>query len=349
MQILLHISRVQVMRPRLRQVAKLAGVSEATVSRVVNGRPGVAEATRRDVVRALERLGYQPTGVPAVAAARRMVAVIVPDLVNPVFPAFGQAVEAALSRQGITTVLCTATAESIQEVECFEALGNRGIDGFVVVSGLNSDTSAEHSHYARLAEAGRALVLVNGPLTSVDLPAVSADEVAGAELAVRHLLDLGHRRIGLATGPRRYLPTQRKLQGYDQALTAAGIEVDPALQAETVLSVEGGRLAMEHLLDQGATGVLTGSDLMALGAVGAARERGLAVPADISVVGYDDIPLAGYTDPPLTTLRQPVIAMGAAAAGLLTDELEGKRPAHQGELLFRAELIARGSTGHVRG
>jgi LacI family transcriptional regulator, repressor for deo operon, udp, cdd, tsx, nupC, and nupG len=173
---------------------------------------------------------------------------------------------------------------------------------------------------------------------------VSADEVTAARLGVRHLAHLGHRRIGFAAGPRRYLPTQRKLEGYLLGLREAFGEADADLVVESVFSVEGGHVAAGELLDRGVTGVLAASDLMAIGALRAARERGLGVPEDVSVVGYDDIWPAAFTDPPLTTLRQPVRAMGPSAASALVAEITEPGSA-RGEYVFRPELIVRGSTG----
>ncbi len=333
------------MRPRLRDVAQRAGVSEATVSRVVNGRPGVADRTRRAVLAALDGLGYEPPGLGPVTAKRPFVGILVPELDNPVFPAFAQAIEGQLTRHGFTSVICSATLEGTQETDHLTVLTERGAAGVVLVSGLNADTTADHAHYARVVAGGAALVLVNGPVAGLDVPCVSADDGAAAELAVRHLADLGHRRMGFACGPRRYVTTQRKVAGYCQGIERLGRGADDDLIAETVFTVEGGHLAAHHLLDLGVTGLLAGSDVMALGAVRAARERGLDVPGDVSVVGYDDMLLAPYTDPPLTTLRQPVRALGAAAANLLVAELEGTRSPQRGEYLFRPELVVRGSTG----
>jgi LacI family transcriptional regulator, repressor for deo operon, udp, cdd, tsx, nupC, and nupG len=337
------------MKPRLRDVAQRAGVSEATVSRVVNGRPGVAESTRREVLAALDALGYEPAGIPPAGTARPLAGVIAPELDNPVFPAFAMAIEARLARHGFTTVIGTATIEGTHETDYLTTFTERGAAGVVIVSGLHADTTAEHGHYRRLVDGGTALVLVNGPVAGLTVPCVCADDVAAAELGVRHLADLGHRRIGFASGPQRYVPSQRKLAGYLRGVEGLGLGVDEELIAETVYSVEGGQLAMARLLDRGVTGVLAGSDLMALGAIRAAKERGLSVPEDVSVVGYDDIALAAYTHPPLTTLRQPVRAMGTAAANLLVAAIEGARSGPGAEeYVFRPELIARGSSGPCR-
>ena len=255
------------MRPRLRDVAERAGVSEATVSRVVNARPGVAERTRRDVLAAIDALGYEPTGIPPAPSSRPLAGIIVPELDNPVFPTFAMAIEARLARHGFTSVIGSATIEGTHETEFLATLTDRGAAGVVIVSGLNADTTGEHGHYRDLVEGGTALVLVNGPVEGLDVPCVCADDVAAAALGVRHLVDLGHERIGFAAGPLRYVPSQRKLDGYRRGVEAAGLQADDDLVVETVYSVEGGQVAMTRLLERGATGVLAGSDLMAIGAM----------------------------------------------------------------------------------
>jgi alanine racemase len=157
---------------------------------------------------------------------------------------------------------------------------------------------------------------------------------------------MGHRRIGLISGPERFVPVQRKLAGYRAAMArllgTSAAELD-SLVSLSLFGVEGGAAAAAPLLDRGVTGIVCGSDLMALGAIREARSRGLHVPSDVSVVGYDDSPLIAFTDPPLTTVRQPVRAMAVAAVRALIDEING-HPAPHSEFLFRPELVVRGST-----
>jgi LacI family transcriptional regulator, repressor for deo operon, udp, cdd, tsx, nupC, and nupG len=321
----------------------MAGVSEATVSRVVNARSGVAESTRREVLQALEELGYAPVGV--VPKRSGAAGVVLPELSNPIFPAFAQAIEACLAGHGLTVFVCTSSVAGAREAECIAALRERDVQGMIVVSGLHADTTADHGVYTSLAEDGVPLVLVNGHLEGLDVPFVSCDIRAAGEMGVRHLLDLGHTRIGLASGPHRYQPTQRRREGYREALRATGLAVDESLIVETDYSVEGGHLAGLRLLDLGVTGILAGSDLMALGAIRAVRSQGLDVPKDVSVVGYDGVGLVAFTDPPLTTFGQPVRAMGTAAGTALLQQITRSGPAQRGEYLFRPELIVRRSSG----
>jgi alanine racemase len=339
--------KVTVMRARLSDVATQAGVSEATVSRVLNGRPGVSANARKSVLTALDVLGYErPPQLRARATG--LVGLIVPELHNPVFPAFVQVIESELTQFGFTPVLCTQAPGGITEDEYVEDLLDRGVSGIVFVSGLHADTSSDPDRYQSLLARRLPIVLVNGYLPGVDAPAISADDSTAAELAVGHLAALGHRRIGLVAGPRRFTPVQRKIDGFHRAVGKL-VDSDQAGESGDLIelslfSVEGGALSAKRLLAKGATAMVCASDLMALGAIQAVRDAGRSVPGQVSVVGYDDSTLMAFTDPPLTTVRQPVHAMGLAAVRALVDQIKGE-PVPNAEFLFRPELVVRGSTG----
>ncbi len=332
------------MAARLADIAVQARVSEATVSRVLNGKPGVADATRQAVLTALDVLGYErPTRLRRKSAG--LVGLIVPELTNPIFPAFAQVIETALARHGFTPVLCTQTPGGVHEDDYTQMLLERSVSGIIFVSGLHADSLADHERYRSLTARGLPIVLVNGYADDVEAPYVSCDDIASSELAVAHLLALGHTRIGLAVGPERFVPAIRKIAGFRQAMAsvASGVDVEDLIE-RSLFSVEGGQAAAQRLLERGCTAIVSGSDLMALGAIRAARAMGLSVPGDVSVVGYDDSPLVAFTDPPLTTLRQSVQSMGEAAVRALIDEISGQ-PAPRAEYVFRPELVVRGSTG----
>jgi LacI family transcriptional regulator, repressor for deo operon, udp, cdd, tsx, nupC, and nupG len=328
-----------VKRARLADIAAQAGVSEATVSRVLNGRAGVSAATGQAVLTALDVLGYErPLRLRQRSAG--LVGLVVPELDNPIFPAFAQVIETGCAQHGYTPVLCTQTPGGVSEDEYVEMLLDRGVSGIVFVSGLHSDVHTDVARYQKLTGRRLPIVFVNGYVEAVSAPFVSNDDTVAIELAVGHLSSLGHRRIGFACGPDRYTPVRRKLAAFRSAV---GAGADDFVEI-SLFSVEGGQAAAVRLLDKGVTGIVCGSDLMALGAVLAVRQRGLSVPQDVSVVGYDDSPLIAFTDPPLTTVRQPVHAMGMAAVRALIDEINGQGAPHA-EYVFRPELIVRGSTG----
>ncbi|WP_084700187.1 LacI family DNA-binding transcriptional regulator [Streptacidiphilus anmyonensis] len=331
---------------RLADIAAQAGVSEATVSRVLNGKPGVAAATRQSVLAALDVLGYErPTRLRQRSAG--LIGLITPELSNPIFPALAQVIEQVLTRYGYTPVLCTQTPGGSTEDELVEMLVERGVTGIVFVSGLHADTTADTARYDKLQGQGVPFVMINGYSEKVYAPFISPDDRAAMWMAVRHLAGLGHERIGLAVGPSRFVPVLRKEEGFVAAMGEVfGLSQEQSrdLIQHSLFTVEGGQAAANVLLDKGCTAIVCGSDLMAFGAIRGARARGLSVPKDISVVGFDDSPLIAFADPPLTTIRQPVEAMGAAAVNVLLEEIGGN-PAQRGEFVFQPELVVRGSTG----
>jgi DNA-binding LacI/PurR family transcriptional regulator len=332
------------MRARLADIAAQAGVSEATVSRVLNGRPGVAESTRQAVLTALDVLGYErPSRLRRKSAG--LVGLVVPELTNPIFPAFAQVIEGALARHGYTPVLCAQTPGGVHEDDYTELLLERSVSGIIFVSGLHADVTARSDRYTQLIGQGVPIVLLNGHAADVPAPFISPDDRAAARLAVQHLVDLGHERIGLAVGPGRFVPVIRKIEGYRKAMAQLlGVgEVDDLI-SHSLFSVEGGQAAAAQLLERGCTGIVCASDLMALGVIRACRDRGLSVPGDVSVIGFDDSPLIAFTDPPLTTVRKPIGAMASAAVATLLEEIKGMRGKHV-ELMFQPELVVRRSTG----
>jgi LacI family transcriptional regulator, repressor for deo operon, udp, cdd, tsx, nupC, and nupG len=324
---------------RLSDLASRAGVSEATVSRVLNGKAGVSPATRQVVVAAMDALGYErPPRLRERPAG--LVGLITPELTNPIFPALAQVIEQVLTGRGYIPVLCTQRPGGAGEDQLTELLVDRGVAGIVIASGVHSDTTADMDRYVKLSGQGVPFVLINGYTSRVSAPFVSTDDRAAMRLAVSHLVALGHERIGLAVGPSRFVPVVRKVEGFLAALPDGLIQ-------HSLFTVEGGQAAASALLDQGCTAIVCGNDLMAFGAVRAARARGLSVPADVSVVGFDDSPLIGFADPPLTTLRQPVEAMGQAAVNALLEEIAGT-PAPHVEYVFQPDLVVRASTAKRR-
>ncbi|MGE9809250.1 MULTISPECIES: LacI family DNA-binding transcriptional regulator [unclassified Janibacter] len=324
-------------------MAAHADVSEATVSRVLNARPGVAEATREAVLTAVDVLGYdRPSMLRPTAVS--LVGLIIPELTNPIFPSFAQVIESALAARGYTPVLCTQAPGGVHEDEYVEMLLDRGVAGIIYVSGQHSDTTSDPARYVKLRRRGLPIVLVNGYVDGVDAPFISNDDAHSMSLSLSHLVELGHTTIGLALGPDRFQPVVRKVKGFREGMrTLLGREDVEDLIVNTVFSVEGGASAAATLIERGATAIVCGSDLMALGAIRQARAMGLRVPEDLSVVGYDDSPLMIFTDPPLTTVRQSVEAMATAAVQALLDEIAAS-PTPRSEFLFRPELIVRGST-----
>lgn len=334
------------MTRRLAEVAKKVGVSEATVSRVLNGKPGVSDATRAAVLTALDVLGYErPTQLRGERA--RLVGLVLPELQNPIFPAFAEVVGGALAQQGLTPVLCTQTAGGVSEADYVSLLLQQHVSGVVFAGGFYAQADAPHEHYRLLAERNLPVVLINAAIANLGFPQVSCDDAVAVEQAWRHLVSLGHERIGLVLGPPDHVPSQRKLAAAREAARTGGSPLREEFVEHVMFSQAGGQAAAGRLLEQGVTGVICSSDVLALGVIRGVRRRGLRVPDDVSVVGYDDSAFMNCADPPLSTVRQPIEAMGRAAVQLLTAQIAGKRVAPD-ELLFEPELVVRGSTAPAR-
>jgi DNA-binding LacI/PurR family transcriptional regulator len=320
-------------------------VSEATVSRVLNGKSGVSEATRAAVLTALDVIGYdRPTHLRTRRA--RMVGLVVPELQNPIFPAFAEVVAGALAQRGFNTVLCTRTG-SMSEAEYVEMLLDREVSGMIFAGGQYAEADAPHEHYMRLLKLRLPVVLVNAAAEHLDFPRVSTDDAVAMEQAYAHLAYLGHERIGLILGPPDHVPSRRKLVAFERATQEAGRSHRAELVERTRFSLEGGHAAALRLIAHGVTGIICASDPLALGAIRAARRGGLTVPEQLSVIGYDDSAFMSCTAPPLTTVRQPIEAIGRAAVEMLAGQIEGS-PVSADELFFEPEMVARGSTAAAR-
>ena len=326
---------------RLADVAKKVGVSEATVSRVLNGKAGVSDSTREAVLTALDVLGYErPTQLRGQRA--RLIGLVLPELQNPIFPALAEVIGGALAQRGFTPVLCTRTAGGLSEADYVDMLLEQHASGVVFAGGHFAELAAPHDHYRLLNSRGIPVVLVNAAIDNLGFPCVATDDLSAAAQAFGHLVALGHERIGLVLGPEDHMPSRRKLAAFRDHVDRAGFTVAPVEHA--LFSLEGGQAAATRMLREGVTGIICGSDVLALGAIRAVRRAGLSVPGDVSVVGFDDSGWLNCTDPPLTTVRQPIESMGKAAVALLVNQMEAV-VAHPEELLFEPELVVRGSTG----
>jgi alanine racemase len=330
----------------LKDVAELAHVSEPTVSRVLNGRPGVSPSTRDRVVAALADLGFD--AVPEPSSIRQgVIGLICGEFTNPVFATFVDQISAELAKLGeLTTVAVTDRALNPEE-RCVDEFVETGVGGIVFIGGHHAEVDGDLGLYRRLADRGVGVILVNGRSTDLPVPHIRCDEEAGSVKATRHLLQLGHTRIGCVLGSSRYIPTSRFIAGYRQTMGAAGRPEPTDAIVESVFTVEGGRAGATRLLSSGITGIICGNDLMALGAIHAAVSAGLRVPEDVSIVGYDGTDFTSFVRPSLTTLRQPFEDIAKLVARAVVDERNGGTR-YRDEYVFEPELVARGSSGTHR-
>lgn len=323
-----------------RDVARAARVSQATVSRVLSGGV-VSDGTRARVLLAMAETGYTPN-----AAARTMrtglsrtVGIVVADLENPFYPAMLDALTAALDRAGYRSVVWIAS--STANTAALDAIRQRGVDGVVFT------TVTEDSPELRSAlEGGSPVVLVNRALPGVDCDQVSSDNVAGANLVADYFVNHGRTRIAFIGGTPRATTSQRRLAGFAERLTELGHPLDPRLVVQGEYSYASGRASAERLLASGipVDAVFASNDLLAFGALDAARTRGARVPEDLWVVGYDDIAMADWSAYSLTTVRQDIVETAELACRLLVSRIEGD-PRGSVTERFQPALVVRGSTG----
>jgi LacI family transcriptional regulator len=318
------MSQAASQRPTIRQIADLAGVSIATVSRVLNGRGDVSDETRDLVSRVIRENGYTANrNARGLSAGRTgLVGILVPLVYPAYFSAILAGAAEALSERNLQIVLSPTGHQHDREVSVLDRL--HGLtDGALIILPEESSDELE-----RLLDSGYRFVVLD-PLMPLDerIPSVSAAHMSGADQAMRHLLELGHRRIAQITGPRGWLATEDRRRAYRAALAAAGVPPDRALEVEAEPEIPPGREAAEYLLDlpEPPTAIFGFNDNIAIGAIQAARARGLRVPEDLSIVGFDDVEHATIVTPELTTVRQPLAEMGRTAVSLLIRLLERQR------------------------
>jgi LacI family transcriptional regulator len=311
-------------RATIYDVARVAGVSSATVSRVFAGRAAVAPDTRREVLESARALGYRPNTVARALATQEAdtIALLLPDITNPFFPSLVKELQAEAGKAGLTLLLCDTEDDVDVERRYLDTLLSKQIS-HVLVIGLRLDRAGIEEYTA----AGLTFVALDRAIPSSDALLVQSDNREGARMAVRHLVDLGHERIAHLAGPSGLSVSRDRARGYRDALEAAGIAHDPALVLGGAFSEEGGAQALDQLLATGVehTAIFAANDLIAIGALFAAHERGLRVPEDLSIVGFDDVSLTRYTSPQITTVRQNVPAIARAAVGFVQDEVPARR------------------------
>ncbi len=299
----------------IRDVAKLAGVSTGTVSRVLNDHPSVTDELRARVRSIIEQLGYMPD--PSARSMRskvsRLIGIIIPDLTNPFFSELVQSAEQAAAKHDYNIIVMTSFDRAAKEADRIGQLTSRKVDGIILVP-------SNDFHTLKVPK-GLPIVIVDRLLPGYS--GIAADHRSGVRLGVEHLVKLGHHRIGFISGPKSSVPANDRLQGYLDAMKSAnnGSQSAAQLIAEAAFDYESGRSAGNYLLARARherpTAVFASSDQQAIGCMRAAHDLGIPVPAALSIVGFDGIPLASMTTPRLTTVKQPIQQIAAAAVAVL--------------------------------
>jgi LacI family transcriptional regulator len=333
-------------RVTLKDVAREAGVHAGTASRALNAetRSLVNQATAERVLAVAEELGYRPNPIARGLKTRRSytIGVVIPDLMNPLFPPIVRGIQDRLEEAAYTPLITNSDNDPDRERAHFEAMRARHVDGFIAAT-----ARLEQDELARSIGLGMPVVLVNRRLERPVLPSVVGDDRAGIMLVVEHLVELGHRRIAFLAGPQDLSTGRLRYEGFKEGMNAAPLEVDPelVLVGDALVESEGARLCAQLLRDgPPPTAIVAANDLMALGCYDVLDMRGIDCPAEVSVTGFNDMPFAEHFRPPLTTVRIPHYELGARSAELLLELLQNPAAPATQELL-EPELVIRESTG----
>jgi LacI family transcriptional regulator len=342
-----HLPKASIHKKTIAEIAAQAGVSIPTVSRVLNGRPDVAPATRARIEQIIRESGYVRSS--AAKALRKgksgIIDLLVPQLDNEYITEIVRGVEEALERTGLRLALSFTHGKSLGERQWLDKIADRATDGVILVLGRG-----QSSHLDELRRRGIPFVVVDhrgelGP----DVPSVGATNWAGGRMAAEYLLSLGHRRIAMIAGPPSYRCSLDRIAGYRAALEAAGIPIDPDLIRPGEFRLQSGYLQASALLalPNPPTAIFAGSDMQAMGVYKALYLRNIHVPEHMSVIGFDDIPLASIVSPSLTSVRQPLFDMGRVATTMLLRLIAGE-PLDSQRVELSTTLITRESCASPR-
>lgn len=342
--------RQPVGRATIYDVARTAGVSPATVSRLLNGTARVAAKTQERIYEAVALHGFTPNAIAQSLATRtsRTIAALVPDITNPFFPEIIKGVQQYAEEKGFSVLLCNTGHERDGELRYLDLAWRKQVDGILLVSADVSVGAVEE-----LRRQGIAVVAIDPRDALPASISVKFDHQEGARRATQHLIDLGHTKIAHLVGPPDFAAVaEDRLSGYRKAMAENGLLVTSKMIARGGFTEESGRVGMDELSRAGveSTAVFAANDLCAIGVIDWLEEKGIKVPAQTSVIGYDGIQFGRYTKPPLTTVAQPLFEIGRTSAEMLITELgDGGRPEHAEQPCFVPELVVRGSTAPAAG
>lgn len=330
----------------LEDIAKKAGVSRSTVSRVVNNHPNVSPEVRKRILKTIQSTGFHPNAAARSLASQRtwMIGLVIPRSVSsfftdPFFPHLTQGIAFACNNNNYTLSLFLVGNQEDEE-KILPRISRRGLlDGILIQAGTSEDRLIN-----QITKSSIPTVFIGRPFEPEGISNIDVDNVSAATSATKHLLSLGYTRIGMITGSRNSAVTIDRREGYTKALKAAGRRPDEDLIVEGDFTEDSGYVAMQLLLKKKPEAVFAQSDIMAIGAMRATQEAGLRIPEDIAFVGFDDLPIASTFKPKLTTVRQPITRFGVKAVELLQDLIEnGTKPARH--LIIDTEIIIRESCG----
>jgi DNA-binding LacI/PurR family transcriptional regulator len=325
-------------------VAEKAGVSIATVSKVINNTGRISDKTRKKVISVIDELNYYPSFVASALTGKRTqtLGLLMPNLANPFYAELARGMEDRAEEQNYSIVMCSTDYKAEKEQKYVSLLVRKRVDGFIITAGFNNVDLIKE-----LIEHKIPIVLINYNIARASLNSVSVDDYAGGYQAVAHLAELGHKRIAMIA--ETVQSSAERIRGYKGALKHFELVYDEKLYTEAKATVENGRKETEKLLalEEPPTAIFAFNDILAIGAIEAVRKLGLSVPEDISIIGFDNTILSKYCSPSLTTMSQPLDEIGHQAVDLLVEEIESRKTQKQ-RIMLSAELIIRESTGPMK-
>ncbi|MUG70099.1 LacI family DNA-binding transcriptional regulator [Paenibacillus validus] len=323
-------------------IAKEAEVSIATVSKVVNNTGRISDKTRKKVLEIIEKHNYTPNSLATALTGKfsYTLGLIIPNLANPFFGEIAKSVEDRARELGFSVMICSTDYDADREASYFTLLQKKRVDGVIILSGFED----QHTITRNLVKPNMPVALIARDIPTISINSVSIDDFVGGYEAAKHLIGLGHRRMGLIVENIRC--AKERVRGFNQALEEHDLQLDESLVLLGEATVPNGKKLALQLLsgDEPPTAIFATNDLLAIGTIQAANEHGLKVPQDVSVIGFDNTMLATITDPPLTTIAQPMEQMGRQIVDLLVQELKGD-VTHKQRIVLLPELVVRKSTG----
>jgi len=330
--------------PTISDVAKHAGVSRATVSRVIQGATNVRPSTRAEVQRVIDELGYVPSAVARSLRSKRTLslALLVSDVTNAFWTTVARGVEDLAQQHGYSLLLCNTDEDLAKQDQYIGFLVSYRVDGVII-----APCSPDAGHLKGLRDRNIPTVILDRRIEGWDVDTVCGDSISGARALVRHLIGLGHRRIAVLSGPETTSTAEDRIVGYCMALAEAGIPFDDRLVRRGEYKERDGEILTHQMLDEGLqpTAVFAGNNALAMGFIAAASERGLQIPQDIALVSFDDVPIASRLFPFLTVVTQPAYDLGVNAAQLLLSQLESDVPPRPRHVVLPVRMIVRHSCG----
>ena len=327
----------------IHDVARLAGVSSMTVSRVINASGRISPATSARVSQAIAELGYMPNALARQLRSSRTktLALVVTDITNPFFTTIARGVEDAARARGYAVMFCNTDESEQEELEYIRMLIQRRVEGILLVPATNSSGSLQLLH-----DQGLPVVVIDRRAGSWEVDQARTDSEAGAYLAIRHLLDLGHRRIVAIAGPENVSTSTDRVAGYRRAMAEEGLPAESQQFLFGEYNETSGYEMMQRVLASPPqpTAVFAANNFIAYGALRALNEAGISIPTDMSIASFDDVPQGWIFDPALTVVSQPAYKIGRTAAALMLNRLASVEPTEGRTIVLPSELIVRRST-----